>query len=401
MKNILISCISLLPGSPSAQPYTYKAEDITISATQTNEACIKFLVKKLGKKGETLDHYICVQSSKVEGSGENAEDSDTMKYLYKAVKEFCGELNLTPPAFFPCPLGKDESEHRFDRILSEISKKVLEIADSDEERKVTIHLDMAGGKRDNYVFIQLLTKLLSFYGFEVHTYYADIIDKEKHLGEIVNTDASFMHMKILDAVNEFVQTGSVGLLRRCYEGNQNRSVKKLLDAMDEFSASVGICSTDITDTYNKLGKLLTNVENNLTNDRDGLFMLKAMIPLIREKFGFEKDETNFVKDGSREKTALKIIKWCLDNNLIQQALTIYNEKAADIIINKHLVEIDHGIYDMCQSGDIHNPNAGALFYILDKVFDALDNSSRHSREAADELSKCNRNNNNLMLYNKT
>lgn len=382
MKNILISCVSMFEKHKTVdndnnpkQPTVYSSEDITISALQTNEACIKFLLKKLARDNKILDTYMRVQSNNVE------QDEHTMQYLDGSINDFCSNEGLTAPKNYDFFLREDEKKHRYDRVLSEISSEILRIADGDSE--VSIYLDMAGGKRDNYIFIQLLTKLLSFYGFEVHTYYADVA------GEIVNTDLSFEHMEILDAINEFVHTGSVASLRRCYENSSNKSVRKLLGAMDDFSTSIQICSTEITDNYHKLGKWIANVDNNLTNDSGGLFMIKAMIPLIREKFGFETDESNFVKDGSPERTILKIIKWCLDHNMIQQALTIYNERIAQIIFDKKLVEIDENVHSVQENDFNCKQGSDKLTYILNDVFKNINDQRSHSRELGDELFKYN------------
>lgn len=290
MKNILISCISIFTekNEASRKLTEYSSEGITVRAKQTNAACVKFLLKKLARDGKKMDTYIRVQSNDVEN------DSHTMKYLDESIGELCGSEDIAVPENCDFFLREDEKEHRYDRVLSEISEKILSIADNDPQ--LSIYLDMAGGKRDNYVFIQLLTKLLSFYGFEVHTYYADIA------GEIVNTDLSFGHMEILDAVNEFVHTGSAASLRRCYADTPNRSVEKLLKAMDDFSTSMQICSLDIDKTYRKLEKCIEEVDKKLTNNSGGLFMIKAMIPLIRKKFGFESDTSNFIKEGNNERS---------------------------------------------------------------------------------------------------
>lgn len=370
MKSILISCISIFAEKDEASRKLteYSSEGIKVSEKQTNAACVKFLLKKLERDGKKLDTYIRVQSNDVEN------DSHTMKYLDESISELCSSEDIAVPENCDFFLREDEKEHRYDRVLSEISEKILSIADNDPQ--LSIYLDMAGGKRDNYVFIQLLTKLLSFYGFEVHTYYADIA------GEIVNTDLSFGHMEILDAVNEFVRTGSVTLLRRCYNNTQNRSVEKLLKAMDEFSTSIQLCSTDIVHKYQNLEKRITEVDKKLTNNSGGLFMIRTMIPLIRKKFGFESDTSNFIKEGNNERNTLKIIKWCLEHNLIQQALTIYNEKVAQIIFDRKLVEIDDISNDpKCKHG------SSELVYILDNIFDNLKATKTYSRDLEEELYK--------------
>ena len=154
MKNILISCISKFDRNKLDQgAYTYQNQDLTVTAYQTNEACLKYLLSRLGADNQ-LDVHIRVQSNDVAAPGDF-----TMEYLNGEISRFCGENGFTVPQYFDVFLGEDEQYHRFDRVLSEISKEVQRIDADDPD--ITIHLDMAGGKRDNFIFIQLLTKLLS------------------------------------------------------------------------------------------------------------------------------------------------------------------------------------------------------------------------------------------------
>ncbi|MCM1167925.1 MAG: hypothetical protein NC401_18225 [Ruminococcus sp.] len=360
MKNILISCISLFTERQLEQSNrkTYTSnEGIEVSALQTNEACVKFLLKKLARNNMTLDTYIRVQSNSVEQS------DFTMKYLDGSIDEFCKNEGLTMPEYFDCFLGEDEKEHRYDKVLSEISKKIPEIAGSDEH--TAIYLDMAGGKRDNYIFIQFLTKLMSFYNYEVHTYYADITGGQ---GEIVNTDLSFRHMDILDAVNTFIQFGSVTPLLECFANSECRTIKDLLKVMEEFSNSVQLCCTDLTDIIPRLNQQIAQTEKNVSFDKDNLFMIGTMLPLIRKKFDIKPDK------GSRG--TLDVIKWCLENDLIQQALTIYNERAVNILFDEKIIVIDrdrHGTDIKRRMAGRHQskePNT-ELLCVVEKAFEKM------------------------------
>ena len=251
MKNILISCISKFDRNKLDQgAYTYQNQDLTVTAYQTNEACLKYLLSRLGADDQ-LDVHIRVQSNDVAAPGDF-----TMEYLNGEIGRFCGENGFTVPQYFDVFLGEDEQYHRFDRVLSEISKEVQRIAADDPD--ITIHLDMAGGKRDNFIFIQLLTKLLSYYGYSIHAYYTDA-DFRTKTGTIVNTDRSFQHMEVLDAVNDFVQHGSATALRAAFSKVESPSVKALLKTMEEFSDSIQLCATDLSKKLEQLDQQLEQV----------------------------------------------------------------------------------------------------------------------------------------------
>lgn len=358
MKNILISCVSIFSEKFASKPLiTYSSEDITVDARQTNEACAKFLMKKLSRDGNRLDAYIRVQSNAVE------KDSHTMKYLNESISELCGKENIAVPENYDLFLREDEQEHRYDRVLSEISEKVLSIADNDPQ--VSIYLDMAGGKRDNYIFIQLLTKLLSFYNYDIHTYYADITEN-KDRGTIVNTDLSFRHMEILDAVNVFLQFGSATSLRKCFANTKDPNVKALLKAMEDFSNSLQLCSTDLANEIKLLNQQIDQTEKYVSYDKDDLFVIGTMLPLIRRKFDiFE------IKADNSSKETLNIIKWCLKNDMIQQALTIYHERIADLIIDNKFIVIDEEYYKNDIKKKMKNVHKSKRNSVLLRLFTGL------------------------------
>ncbi|MDE5772300.1 MAG: hypothetical protein K2I06_11865, partial [Ruminococcus sp.] len=382
-----ISCVSMFDKNKTVdkdnnprQPIVYFSEDITISALQTNEACVKFLLKKLARDNKILDTYMRVQSNNVE------QDEHTMQYLDGSINDFCRNEGLTALKNYDFFLREDEKEHRYDRVLSEISSEILKIADGDSE--VSIYLDMAGGKRDNYIFIQLLTKLLSFYGFDVHSYYADITEI-KGQGTIVNTDLSFRHMKILDAVNVFIQFGSATPLRECFRGTKDLTVRALLKAMEDFSNSLQLCSIELADVILLLNQQLDQIEKHVSYDKDDLFVIGTMLPLIRQKFDIKVDD--------KSRGTLNIIKWCLENNLIQQALTIYNEKAVDLIIDKKMIVIDEKIYGedirrIQKKDNLHTSqiNKTKLLFFIGEVFEKIcENPSSGAPEMKNTIGKYN------------
>ena len=62
-------------------------------------------------------------------------------------------------------------------------------------------------------------------------------------------------------------------------------------------------------------------------ERESFFseIFSDMISIIRQKLNMEKDQRY---------TYPRLIRWCLDNNMVQQALTLYVEKYRSIIMNR-------------------------------------------------------------------
>lgn len=368
MKKILIAGISKFDISKAQDEKnlrSYTSDGITVTAYQTNEACAKFLLKKLGH----IDEYIRVQSLEV-------QNGETMSYLDESLEKFCDENFLTLPNNREAKLREeDEAAHSYERVLKEIAQMILS-STGESGSETEIYLDMSGGKRDNYVFVQLLTKLLGFYGYKMHAYYTDFD------GTIVNTDLLFTHMEMLDAVNEFVKFGSSTSLRNCFKDAESPTVKALLCLMEDLSDSVRLCKTDLPEKLKVINQQLDGLKN-VEKNNNGLFMIKTMEPLIREKFNIPTDDSANAK--------LKLIQWCLDNELIQQALTIYNENAIDIVMSNKFIEVDmkniiDDVNKRMKGQHISKRSGTILRVILLKAFEEMDNApQKGTKEMQDAM----------------
>ncbi len=331
MKNVLISCISLLRSDYNKNPYTkepiapkeYFASQISIKAYQTNEAFAKYLLKKLSIKNSKVDEYVCITTSEIDKEG-----NITIPYLKQQINEFCDAEKIDKPEFFLVSMGEEEITHQYNEVLRKIADEIRRIMEIDSD--VHIYLDMAGGKRDASIFIHLLTRLFSHYNLDIHTYYTDIS------GKIVNTDSSFLHMNILDAVNEFTQFGNSINLKKCFKRTKNDTARKLLQSMETFSNAIQLNSLNIEKTLKNLHSRLDEMET-ITDYDDNVYIIKTMLPLIREKFRLD--------NSSPALYTLSVISWCLDNGLVQQALTIYNERVYEIVVGENLIQLDTEKYE--------------------------------------------------------
>lgn len=345
MKTILIGCISLITTPKNAK--TYITDDISISASQTNEAILKYMLKKLDSDGRKLDYFVGVCTPEV-----YPEDGTTRTYIKEKIDEFSAENGIALPEFIYFSTGDEISETTFDITLTRISDFVRSIARDGEN--VEIYLDIAGGPRNTVIFIQLLAKLLSFYEIPVHAYYADIM---KENATIRNSDLSFRHLKILDAVNEFVSHGNASGLVDLFSNSENITVKPLLNSLADLSNSIQLCNLDFD--FSLLKQNLDQFEKSTQNSND-VFVIKTMIPLIKKKFHLD------YKDSSG---VISIVRWCIENGLVQQALTIYNENIADLVVKNGILKYNKKKLDKAKIRSIehqyHLTESAAIFnYML-------------------------------------
>ncbi len=304
--NILVFFLSKInPGKNGElpSPKTYISPDRCVfEGIQTNEAAAKYLIAKLFDSGEKLGKIIAVTSREAEENG--------MQRFIDGIKESCdGKFDISNIKFVQSYLGEQnlDDEAVLANVLSEISPED------------TVYLDVSGGRRTDVNMMLLLMKLVKYKGIKIaDAFYSDFD------GTISSHSGFYRSLDILDGVNQFVTTGNAVQLAECYSSiPEDSPVKALLAAMVDFSDSVNLCSlSGIEDTLFKMKSLIDEIGGSREGGMD-MFLFREIIPIIREKF--------FGNSGSPD--YCQIILWCLDNRLIQQAITLYVEK-----IPKHLFD---------------------------------------------------------------
>lgn len=314
--NILIANISVLPREKKEIVYDIDLNDCTvssISAFQTNESILKALVKLESIKNTGgLGKIIALVSQKVlSEKKEDFEKLTAFEYYKKIVSEYIPDtvierINL-------------EDESGIEKSIPIILQEICELID----RNDIVYIDSAGGKRTTTNLIQLLAKMLNYKGIKSpYTLYADINGKRN----VITDAADFVRMtKLADAFNEFMTSGRTQQLTYCFANTPTESVKQLLAAMTEFSDKIQLGNVDKLDSAIKTLRIkISEVNDNVAETNIETVILKQFLPIIQEKLIGQENDINYVK----------IIRWCLDNMLIQQALTLFVEKIP-IYLFKH------------------------------------------------------------------
>ncbi len=330
--NIMIASLSPVIGEKGEIKYWYgNKEDKYVEGIQTNEAATKYFIKYLSDKGESLDRILYLVSNKVKTEKSavyrGEEEKITSENFYKKrIEEYCKENNYKIPKNFFKPFDVDESNRIPDRLLEEIN-------DINKNNELTVFIDTTGGPRTTSTILQLLIKFLTYKNIKVGmALYSDIIiqinkveNETKKIGKIQMVD-TYDVLRVLDGVNQFVTTGQCSILQEAFKEEDTPEIKALLSTMESFTNEILLCQTDKLDSIlSNMKKQLIDVERNKF-EKNTLILFSQFIPIIREKFfgSSDRESTDYIS----------ITRWCIDNGLIQQALTIYTEKIPVFILNK-------------------------------------------------------------------
>ncbi len=154
--------------------------------------------------------------------------------------------------------------------------------------------------------------------------------------------------------HELIQT-ALADLDKSEERNRNISVNNVLDKIVEEDVSINIDTSSQETLRSGLNEIL---QNDYTLVRCEL-LLSSLIPIFKEEFIPQSD--------NKDKLIINLIKWCVNHQMIQQALCIYRERISECLLhrgffnatdqfnnlkNKNPEEAKGIVNDICQSINI-------------------------------------------------
>lgn len=322
------------------QEYTYQ-NGSKYTGIQTNEApirCLFDLVKE-DTANPRIDRILTICSDKVlhEKAGENGKTS--FEHFQSLILELEGQhqysrhIEVIPISYDEqdaentADRNSEDQDHAgsksADRNASRIYREIAQCLNSGDRgitEEKNVYIDYTGGFRDISFLMTTIVRYLEVAG--IHCKAIIYSDYQNH--EIKNINYIYKMFQQINAVNEFLTTGNAQELGRIYQ-NSGAAVKKIISAIQNVSDTVLMCNiNDIDSSLKTLDDALT-VEIEESDLSSELF--KSLLPLIKTKMHLT---------GNRMKYT-DLIAWCLDNRMIQQAVTFYVEKMPVYYFDKGLV----------------------------------------------------------------
>lgn len=323
--NILVANISILHPNGGITTYSIQGLDCSdvheVMASETNESILKcFSSLTEVKSNGGINKIIALVSDSVVNNHVNYFGDEITAFEY--YRRCAAKLNIFDIVKIPIE-DKNKKQRSINFILNDICEN---ISSND-----TVYIDGAGGLRTINNVIQLLTKILKYTGIKnPYTLYADVQNRPNCF---ISDTKNFDNMTDLaDAFNEFMTSGKSDQLKCCINKTANPNVQELVNMMCEFSDKIRLGNIDdIETTVSKLSDAATKVETE--NDASCMesVIIKRFIPIIREKFIGENDKTDYCR----------LVNWCLENSLVQQAVTIFTEKIPVYLFDRNILSLNN------------------------------------------------------------
>ena len=288
----------------------------------TNDAPARFLLKLAKNNKEPIDKIFCIVSKDVYNIKlpqlENESSKLELEKGKTAFDRFSALIrNEVGPSIEIIPIYYDFDPNNEDFDPKDKPAYIYNQIKTSDIGKL-IYIDYTGGLRDSSLFMIALIRYLEFKGIVCKDIiYSDFFSKPK---AIRNIRYIYDMFNMINGVSEFVGTGNarqlVDLQKKLENTTNNDNVNNFVSSLQSFSDAIALCNVgDIVTAIENISKSINELEQD-TSDDIFVQMFKTLIPTVKEKLYI----------GKEPPSILDLSQWCLDNNMLQQAVTIYNEK---------------------------------------------------------------------------
>lgn len=297
MANIIITNLSILRKESKEQNYSSDIADV--KGINTNDAPVKYLIQYIAGKGGTVDKIIAVTTDKAKPA---------LKAFSDTLKNFSEEVNIPVPA--PEPVSAEDDEYT--DTVKQITEKF--------RKNDCAYIDTTGGFRNSAYVLMCVVRILEYSGIRLEK---AVYSKQETLTINDITDV-YRKYDLINAVDAFTNYGNSYGLKQYFSDTDEPVMNEVITAMNNFSEKILLCRTaDLSDTLAKLKSLLEKLSNTETDSAD-IILFKSLIETVREKLYMNSPTIEYPD----------IVRWCLDNRLIQQAVTVYVERMPEYFYKK-------------------------------------------------------------------
>lgn len=393
MYNILINNLSLV-NSGKKNIYVLNTTETsnesknfwTFHGIYTNEPVTWVLLRKFAneEKGEKLDEILSLTSKKVKTTifdGSIDSLNDRTRSLLNSVKAYLNfsedaVMKLTHYDFYEETINKmvadeflletDEEicsmKPKLDSVdipnipeAADIHEAVIRLAEkiiqlyNNHPEGCRLFMDYTGGDRSTSTIIIALTKMLEVRDIHVDQIWAVNFDRDAKIQEIREKIEVNYIFDFISGIHEFNNYGRAQILNEFFRKSIDKKsiimssqAEILQGKIQNVADQIQMCRS--SKMVSSIGELVNAIKNYEKNDTVHEPIFDYLISDIKN---------NYVNIYSnQQRTVLNIIRWCLEKNLIQQAVTMYAELIPQELVNQKILY--YGTADWNQKTQINS-----------------------------------------------
>lgn len=312
------------PRGAQEEEYSFVDRDCSYKGTQTNDVPIEYLFEQAKAKKGDIKRVLCITSFKVMTTPEDDPQLEKFKRFVNNLAIKYGmpqnqEFILIPYDYDETSNAKVEYGKKLPVVIYEKLADCFKEVTSGEE----VFIDYTGGLRDISFLMTSIIRFLEFKGLVCgEIVYSNYFEKKLY-------DIHYIYdiYQMINGVNDFTNTGNARELQKAYRSvGDDSPAENVVRSLISFSDTLSIC--DIGHLDEKIQDVVAAINQLEGSDCENInsVMLKTLAPTIREKM--------YLNEGLNYP---RMIQWCAENNMIQQAATIYTDKMPKYYFEHDLV----------------------------------------------------------------
>ncbi|MGM9580865.1 MAG: hypothetical protein ACI3U2_06525 [Anaerovibrio sp.] len=329
-KNVMLLFLSMLSvdkdGLIRNKPmYNLGRSGMVVETHMTNESAVRYVAANL-PEGQKLDKLYVFTSKEassrviaVKEPGAEGEYTST-EYFKLRLRRFLPDLDAI----------YEEIDYKEDSALKSIAKSARTVqlyAAGCED--IGLSVDLTGGFRNANMAMLNIVKLLQYGGIKVDNLLYSHMGQKGQESYIEEANDIYRLFDLISGAEEFVRFGSVDSLLAYYREKQDLSegLRRLLEAMDDFAKEIKLCHYgSLKHALGELHVALQEFEADKENIND--LLLDSLLSRIHGEYDVILRED--ISD-------IELIEWCLNKDLLQQALVLYTERMPEILNSEGII----------------------------------------------------------------
>lgn len=211
--------------------------------------------------------------------------------------------------------GHKKTVHDDVKTISSVISELRKYRETDND--LSLSIDIHGGPRETQMLIQSIISLLRFENIVSQENFTVRYNTETHIGKI---EPAYDIHQFVTGMSEFLSYGRSATLVDYYRGSDN----ELANLIEHISDAIQLCH------INKFDDAIKDMKKYVDNYKEKGDFSDLFIDEIKASYG----ELMDVRD--RNKVIYKV-KWCVDHDFIQQALTIIESQMPYELLRRNII----------------------------------------------------------------
>ncbi|HIX48906.1 MAG TPA: TM1812 family CRISPR-associated protein [Candidatus Mediterraneibacter caccavium] len=333
--NVMLLAMSTLPLNLKINTYQKEEDGRTLyfKSLAQMEPHTKYVLYMLAQKGERLERIVILESTKARTEKKDGETATTL--FEKRIRNYLGasekveihgldDVSDEQKEREETPCDTQLYKEGFPEIITiDLDEPIYfwraakAIRGAEGDRPVHLYMDMQGGDRNAVAQMNAIAELLERQKVKICGRFANDFEPKRREEPHKIRDASreYQTYELISAMDIFARYGWGDKLEEYFRerGRGDTKEKKLVRAIKEASLAISMCSSDRFDSaVRRIEALKKEFENPKTiTEMDVVYqdIYENYEMLFKAKYRY-----------------VAQIRWCLDRNFLQQALTIFEAK---------------------------------------------------------------------------